>query len=123
MYPFGNAQEIKLKNGTYSFHCQHGFQECQAMLFEVCLMKSLKFRARKYLPILTCKFFLFKSKKKVYCFLLNELLQQIGIENKIGNGEKIEESVKSCIVFSQSMKTYKWIKECAEASTYLDISI
>ena len=55
MYPFGNARETRLPNGTYSYHCQHGQQECEGNLLEVCLMKSLNFRAQKYLPILACE--------------------------------------------------------------------
>jgi len=35
-YPYGNAQEKLLSNGSYSFSCQHGPEECAGNLIEVC---------------------------------------------------------------------------------------
>ena len=37
--PFGNAKEITNDNGTYSFVCQHGTEECSGNMFEACAIE------------------------------------------------------------------------------------
>jgi len=35
-YPYGNAQQTKLADGTYAFTCQHGNNECIGNMYEAC---------------------------------------------------------------------------------------
>jgi interferon gamma-inducible protein 30 len=36
VYPFGNAEESTLEDGTYAYSCQHGTNECTANMWEAC---------------------------------------------------------------------------------------
>jgi interferon gamma-inducible protein 30 len=54
MYPYGNAREIQLPDGQYSFKCQHGQPECVGNLIEACLQKLTNFNPFYYLPVLEC---------------------------------------------------------------------
>ena len=36
VYPYGNAEETENSDGTYSFSCQHGNNECTANMYEAC---------------------------------------------------------------------------------------
>jgi len=38
IYPFGNAQETQNPDGSYSFSCQHGANECKGNMVEACAM-------------------------------------------------------------------------------------
>ena len=36
IYPFGNAEETELTDGSYNFTCQHGENECKSNMYEAC---------------------------------------------------------------------------------------
>ena len=54
LYPYGNAHEEKLPNGTYQFHCQHGEKECIGNLIEACILDITNYNSAYYFPILEC---------------------------------------------------------------------
>ena len=54
MYPYGNAHEKKLPNGTYVYECQHGAKECQGNFIEACIQRATNFKASFYYPVLEC---------------------------------------------------------------------
>ena len=54
MYPYGNAHEEKLPNGTYAYTCQHGDLECKGNFIEACIQKETDFNADVYFPVLEC---------------------------------------------------------------------
>ena len=54
MYPYGNAHEEKLPNGTYQFHCQHGEKECIGNLIEACILDITNYNSAYYFPIIKC---------------------------------------------------------------------
>lgn len=95
LYPFGNARETRLSNGTFAYHCQHGEIECRGNFLEICIIKKARFDAQIYLPILTC------------------------IEHSVRNGLPVEKSAKSCVnFFRPEEKYYKWITHCASVSYF-----
>jgi interferon gamma-inducible protein 30 len=36
IFPYGNADEVQLDDGTYAFSCQHGSNECTSNMYEAC---------------------------------------------------------------------------------------
>lgn len=38
-YPYGNAQEKQASNGTWTFTCQHGNNECIGNMYEACAIE------------------------------------------------------------------------------------
>jgi hypothetical protein len=42
LYPYGNAQESQLPDGSWKFQCQHGQPECTGNLIEVCIQVNKK---------------------------------------------------------------------------------
>lgn len=54
LYPYGNAKESQLPDGSWKFQCQHGQPECTGNLIEVCIENSVKFDADQYLPAIHC---------------------------------------------------------------------
>ena len=89
LYPYGNARETKLDNGTYVYKCQHGEDECFGNLVEACIIKQKRFNAREYLPVIGC------------------------IEEGVQKGESVKSVIKSCIMAHDSEKSLIWIMECA----------
>eukprot|EP00009_Paramoeba_aestuarina_P017762 CAMPEP_0201540330 /NCGR_PEP_ID=MMETSP0161_2-20130828/70885_1 /ASSEMBLY_ACC=CAM_ASM_000251 /TAXON_ID=180227 /ORGANISM="Neoparamoeba aestuarina, Strain SoJaBio B1-5/56/2" /LENGTH=214 /DNA_ID=CAMNT_0047947791 /DNA_START=47 /DNA_END=691 /DNA_ORIENTATION=+ len=53
MFPYGNAETTKNPNGTYSFTCQHGPNECVGNQEEACVIFDFKVK-EKYFPIIEC---------------------------------------------------------------------
>jgi len=90
MFPFGNARETELTNGTFVYHCQHGEEECKGNLLEICIIKNCQFDPNSYLHILTC------------------------VEIQVMAGHSFETSVPACVKLFRSTKSYEWIKECSE---------
>ena len=37
LYPYGNAHESQLPDGSWKFECQHGQPECTGNIIEVCI--------------------------------------------------------------------------------------
>ena len=89
LYPYGNARETKLANGTYVYKCQHGEDECFVNFIEACVIKQKKFNTREYLPIIGC------------------------IERGIQEGGSVKGVVKTCILDQDDAKSFSWIMECA----------
>lgn len=52
-FPYGNARETKLSNGSYSFSCQHGANECAANMIMACAM-NFHGNASLYVPFVAC---------------------------------------------------------------------
>jgi hypothetical protein len=98
LFPYGNANETRLENGTYDFHCQHREEECRGNLLEACVIKYNKFQTNLYMPVIAC------------------------IENEIRYGAHVEISARSCSNFFNPTKSYSWIKTCAEVSTVTEHS-
>jgi interferon gamma-inducible protein 30 len=40
VYPYGNAKEVANADGTYTFTCQHGANECVANMWEACAIAN-----------------------------------------------------------------------------------
>jgi interferon gamma-inducible protein 30 len=38
-FPYGNANEVKNADGTYTYSCQHGVNECIGNMYEACAME------------------------------------------------------------------------------------
>ena len=94
LFPFGNAIETRLRNGTYVYTCQHGPKECQANIFEACIIKQNNFESKAYMPTLTCIEYMIHA-------------------NKNPNAQKpIENIVFTCVKLFQPTKSYQWIKKC-----------
>ena len=90
LYPYGNAREHKLSNGTYVYSCQHGKDECFGNFVEACIMKLNEFDADQYMPIIGC------------------------IEEGVDTGKGIKETIQSCLQsLHVSKKSQLWIMECA----------
>jgi len=53
LYPYGNAHETQLPNGTWAFDCQHGEVECQMNLVETCAIHLLHDQAA-FMPFIHC---------------------------------------------------------------------
>jgi interferon gamma-inducible protein 30 len=54
LYPYGNAHEKQLPDGSWHFDCQHGEQECLGNLLEVCVIAHLGWDSHRYLPVISC---------------------------------------------------------------------
>jgi len=54
MYPYGNAHQSQNPDGSWSFECQHGENECLGNLLEVCVMAHTDWDFNHYLPIISC---------------------------------------------------------------------
>ena len=89
LYPYGNARETKLDNGTYIYKCQHGEDECFGNLVEACIIKQKRFEAKEYLPVIGC------------------------IEKSVRNGSSVKSAIKTCIIDHEGEKSLAWIMECA----------
>lgn len=89
LYPFGNAKETLLPNGTYQYTCQHGEDECKGNLLEACIIKKANFDANAYMSTIAC------------------------IEDEVMSGENIEDAVNMCLRFYMPMKSNSWVNECA----------
>lgn len=92
LYPFGNARETKLANGTYVYHCQHGEKECYGNFLEVCALKRYHFKADSFMPIIAC------------------------IEESVSKGKPVEKSVEFCVTFLDSRQSFEWIMGCAKGN-------
>eukprot|EP00484_Ammonia_sp_Unknown_P013865 CAMPEP_0197072196 /NCGR_PEP_ID=MMETSP1384-20130603/209975_1 /TAXON_ID=29189 /ORGANISM="Ammonia sp." /LENGTH=207 /DNA_ID=CAMNT_0042511013 /DNA_START=204 /DNA_END=827 /DNA_ORIENTATION=+ len=67
IYPYGNANERQLSNGSWSFTCQHGEDECQGNLVETCFINLVSFDQDKFMDfIITYEADLEKSSKNPY---------------------------------------------------------
>ena len=53
LYPYGNAEEKQLSNGTWVFECQHGEVECQMNLIETCAIHLYQDKAA-FMPFIYC---------------------------------------------------------------------
>lgn len=53
LYPYGNADETKNPDGTYTFHCQHGEEECVMNIVETCALHILHDQAA-FMPYIHC---------------------------------------------------------------------
>ena len=53
LYPYGNAHEKQLANGTWAFECQHGEVECQMNLIETCAIHLMQDKAA-FMPFIYC---------------------------------------------------------------------
>lgn len=53
LYPFGNAREHTTPDGSYSFICQHGQDECTGNMVEACAMKYHP-KTEDHLPFILC---------------------------------------------------------------------
>merc|ERR1719495_2646461 len=73
LFPFGNARERELANGTYAYDCQHGEEECKGNFLEICIIKNCDFDPNSYLPILSC------------------------VESQVISGHNIEIAVATCV--------------------------
>jgi len=51
--PYGNAKEQQSGNGTWTFTCQHGADECQANLIETCGIVTYPNQA-EWFPFYSC---------------------------------------------------------------------
>merc|ERR1719500_1187964 len=54
LFPFGNARETQLPDGTWKFECQHGARECKGNLLEACILRHLDYDLSSYLPVISC---------------------------------------------------------------------
>jgi len=54
LYPYGNAHEKQNPDGSYSFQCQHGGEECRGNLLELCVMAHSNWDFHSYLPVISC---------------------------------------------------------------------
>lgn len=52
-FPYGNARQTKKPDGTYSFSCQHGANECAANLVMACAM-NFHANYTDYMPFVAC---------------------------------------------------------------------
>ena len=52
IYPYGNAEENQLSNGTWNITCQHGIHECQGNLVETCFINLVSFDQNKFMDFL-----------------------------------------------------------------------
>jgi interferon gamma-inducible protein 30 len=53
LFPYGNAQESSNGDGTYSYQCQHGPDECTVNMLEVCAMHFHP-HVGDYMPFVEC---------------------------------------------------------------------
>jgi len=49
IYPYGNANERQEANGTWTFNCQHGKDECAGNLVETCFINLVSFDQDKFM--------------------------------------------------------------------------
>ena len=89
LYPFGNAREHELTNGTYVYTCQHGEEECFGNFVEACILKMKQFDADQYMPMISC------------------------IEGGVQTGKSIKNIVRSCLRMYLNKKSQSWVMECA----------
>lgn len=54
MMPFGNGQETKKANGSYTFNCQHGPSECVGNLLEACGIYYHNSSKEEWFPYIYC---------------------------------------------------------------------
>ena len=54
LYPYGNAKEIPNADGTYTYQCQHGDEECIGNFREACIIYSTGFNTTQYFPVIEC---------------------------------------------------------------------
>ena len=52
IYPYGNALENQLPNGTWNISCQHGPDECAGNLVETCFINLVLFDQNKYMDFI-----------------------------------------------------------------------
>ena len=89
LYPFGNAKEHELANGTFTYTCQHGEEECFGNFVEACILKLKQFDADQYMPMIAC------------------------IEEGVQTGKSIKNVVQSCLRMHLNEKSQSWVMECA----------
>jgi interferon gamma-inducible protein 30 len=58
-WPYGNAQEVKNADGTWTFTCQHGVNECNGNMWEACAIEhygnnSITVGEPKWWPFYDC---------------------------------------------------------------------
>lgn len=88
LYPYGNAHENQLPDGSWNFTCQHGAEECKGNLLEVCVMEHSKWDFNMYLPIITC----------------------------MESAESPVEAAEGCLAKHSPHIPYKVVKNCAKGS-------
>jgi len=54
LFPYGNAREQQLPDGSWKFQCQHGGRECQGNILEACIMNHLDWDSSVYMPVISC---------------------------------------------------------------------
>jgi len=49
-FPYGNAKETKNADGTYTFTCQHGVNECIGNMYEACAVEHYNTTGSNHIP-------------------------------------------------------------------------
>lgn len=90
LYPFGNARETRLPNGTYQYNCQHGEEECRGNIIEACIIKGANNDANIFMPTIAC------------------------IEDNVQSGKPVEDAFDVCVGFFMAKKSGSGVRECAD---------
>ncbi|TRY61958.1 hypothetical protein TCAL_08269 [Tigriopus californicus] len=54
IYPYGNAQQEQLPDGSWNFTCQHGHRECLGNIAEACILDEAQYDPALFMNVIAC---------------------------------------------------------------------